>query len=75
MIRLTVERPNTIGITLTREFDAYPEDWIERQCERLADKGWELSELSGSTSRSGTIECIHDHEADSLLIHWRTIQE
>lgn len=77
MIRLTVERPNTIGVTQTREYDSYSEaeEWIERQAERLADKGWELSELRGSTSREGTIECTHDHHADVLLITWETVTD
>lgn len=75
MIRLTVERPNTIGVTQTRDYDSYSEaeEWIERQAERLADKGWDLHELSGSGSRSGTIECTHDDVADVLLISWETV--
>lgn len=74
MIRLTVTRPNTIGETYAAEFDSYAdaEETIERRCERLADRGWELSELSGSTTRKGTIECTHDGEADVMLIRWET---
>lgn len=75
MIRLTVSRPNTIGVTYSADFDSYAdaEETIERRCERLADRGWELSELRGSTSRGGTIEATHDHEADVLLISWREL--
>ncbi len=41
-------------------FESYPEDWIERKCERLADHGWHLSEAWGSTSKHGLIEATHE---------------
>ncbi len=59
-IFLTIERPNTTGITYSRVFESYPEDWIERKCERLADHGWHLSEAWGSTSKHGLIEATHE---------------
>jgi hypothetical protein len=74
MIKLKYIRPNTVGVTFEDTFDSYAEceELIERRCERLADQGWELSELKGSDSRNGTIECTHDDQADVLLIQWRT---
>ena len=75
MLKLTISRPNTIGITKTKEFESYAhaEDYIERTVEALADKGWDITELEHSTSWQGTIECTHDHEADILIIEWETI--
>jgi len=77
MLRLQVIRPNTIGVTFQREYETYAgaEDLIERQCERLADQGWELSEERGSSSKSGSIECVNDSVADSIIIQWETIGE
>lgn len=75
MIKLEYSRPNTIGTYYSETFDSYPEEQIERLCEKLADAGWELSELSGSSSRQGTIECTHESEADVKLITWQTIVE
>lgn len=74
MLKVTIERPNTLGVTATKEFESYADakTWIEGKCERLADKGWELSELSKSTSTKGVIEATHDYEADVLLIRWVT---
>jgi len=75
MLKLQVIRPNTIGTTLTREFENYnaAEDYIERHVERLADAGWKISELTDSTSKQGCIECVHDDQADILLIQWETV--
>jgi len=77
MLVLTVTRPNIIGQIVRKEYDSYSdvENYIERRCESLADQGWELSELSGSTSERCTIECTHDNEADILLIEWYTVKE
>lgn len=75
MIKLEYSRPNTIGVYYTETFDEYPEEKIERLCERLADDGWNLSELSGSTSKQGAIECTHDDQADVKLITWETVEE
>lgn len=75
MIKLTISRPNTIGDTFEHVYDTYPEDFIEKRCEKLADKGWEVSELPGSTTKSGCIEATHDYEADILLIQWVTVNE
>jgi hypothetical protein len=74
MIKLQFIRPNTVGVTFEESFDSYAdaEELIERRCERLADKGWELDELKGSDSRNGCIEATHDDEADVLLIRWNT---
>lgn len=71
-MKLTIERPNTIGVTFTREYECYSdaEEFIERKCEQLADNGWELTELKGSNPKQGCIEAIHDNEADILLIQW-----
>lgn len=74
MIKLEYSRPNTIGVYYSETFDAYPEDKIERLCEQLADKGWKLSELSGSTAKHGVIEATHDYEADIKLITWETVK-
>jgi len=40
MLKLTISRPNTVGVTQTKEFDSYieAETYIESRCERLADK-------------------------------------
>lgn len=75
MIRLTVKRPNTVGVTLTKDFEtpAECELYVERKVELLADMGWSLSEISGSSSTHGTIECTHDDRADTLLISWRKL--
>ena len=75
MLKLTVSRPNTIGTYVAKEFDSYSsaENYIERQVERLADKGFECSEIAGSNSRSGAIECTSDSEADILVIEWTTV--
>lgn len=73
MILVKIIRPNTVGTTFQREFDTYPEDFIERRVEKLCDNGWEATELSGSTTKSGTIELTHDYEADIMLITWETI--
>lgn len=77
MLVLTATRPNTIGQVMCKEYDSYSdaENYIERRCESLADRGWELNELSGSNSERGTIECTHDNEADILLIEWYTVKE
>jgi hypothetical protein len=74
---LTISRPNTIGVTWSREYDSYAdaESFIERKVERWTNKGWEASELSGSNSEQGCIELTHDEEADSILVHWHTIVE
>ena len=69
MVRVTMEKPNTIGVYFTKDFDSYPEDWIEYKCERLADQGYELTELKSSTSQ-GLIEATHDDQADVTLIKW-----
>ncbi len=76
MLKLQIVRPNTVGTTFTVEYENYSaaEDFIETRCERLADKGWELTELPGSTSKQGCIEATHDFEADILLIQWETVQ-
>lgn len=75
MLKLTITKPNTIGTLSEREYPDYnhAEDFIERTCERLADKGWQLSELQGSTSKHGIIEATHDYEADILLIEWEQV--
>lgn len=75
MLKLTMTRPNTVGTLSEREYDDYnhAEDFIERTCEHLADKGWELSELQGSTSNHGIIEATHNHHADTLLIEWEQV--
>jgi hypothetical protein len=72
MLKLQVIRPNTIGVTFEREYDSYSdaEELIERKCEQLADQGWQLTEERGSNSNAGSIECVHDNVADSILIHW-----
>lgn len=74
MIKLKFIRPNTVGVTFEETYDSYSdcEELIERRCERLADKGWELTELKDSDMRAGTIEATHDDEADTLLITWDT---
>ena len=76
MLLLKVIRPNTVGVTFTREFEGYAEAeaFIERKWERLADLNWKVSELKGSSSREGSIECTHDHEADVLIITWETLK-
>ena len=75
MLKLSIIRPNTIGTTLAKEFDDYgsAEDYIERRVEKLADSGWNVTELKGSTSQEGCIECVHDDVADILLIQWETV--
>ena len=72
MLKLQIVRPNTIGTTVTKEFENYSaaEDYIERKVERLADNGWECTELQGSNSNEGAIECTHDYKADILIIQW-----
>jgi len=77
MLVLRFIRPNTTGVTFKREFSSYSdaEDFIEKRCEKLANNGWDLSELSGSNSLKGSIECTHDYEADILLIDWHTRKE
>jgi hypothetical protein len=75
MLKLTLSRPSTVGTILTKRFDSYSsaEDYLERKVESLADKGYECSELTGSNSRNGTIECVSDFEADILVIEWTTV--
>ena len=73
MIRLTYTKPNTIGTYYSEDFESYPENKIELLCENLANKGWELSEITGSSSKTGTIECTHDYYADIILIDWKLI--
>ena len=75
MIKVTLNRPNTIGTYLTKEFETFKdaEQFIESRCESLANRGWELSEIKGSSSKAGVVECTHDFEADVLLIEWRRL--
>lgn len=73
MLKLTISRPNTIGVYIIKEYDSYSEaeNYIESKVESLVNKGFEVNKLSGSNSQSGTIEAMHDNEADVLLIQWR----
>lgn len=74
MLEFTIERPNTTGVTYHEEFEKYSdlEPWLERFIEIRADKGWQFSELKGSSSKSGTIEGVHEDVADVMLLRWRT---
>lgn len=77
MLRLTISRPNSVGITYQKEFDTYAEAslYIERRCAHLSDKGWELSPMFKSSILNGGIEAVHGDEADLLLIQWSTITD
>lgn len=74
MLKLKIERPNTVGVTYENEYDNYAEaeDFIERRVEKLCDQGWEASELASSNSLDGIIELTHDNHADVILIKWNT---
>ena len=74
MIRLTIERPNTIGTTYEKEYASYSdaEEFIERRVERLCDKGWEATEILSST-KEGSICLTHDDAADCIIIRWETV--
>lgn len=75
MIRFTKSRPLSLGTVSTEYFDTYSElePKLERLMERLADRGYNLSELTGSNSKQGTIEVTHDAEADVTLYSWETV--
>lgn len=75
MLKLTIERPNTLGVTHSAEYENYAqaEAFIELRVERLCDKGWQASEFADSTSERGIIELTHDDVADSIVIQWETI--
>lgn len=77
MLKLTVSRPNSIGTYITKEFDSYndAETYIETRVEKLADSNWECTELEGSNSKCGTIECVHDDQADAIVIEWDTVAD
>ena len=74
MLSLKFIRPNTVGEIFSKEFENYSdaEDLIERKVERMADRGWNVTELRGSNSKNGRIECTHDNEADIFIIKWNT---
>jgi hypothetical protein len=75
MLKLYFERPNTIGIFKTKEYNNYSEaeSFIESQVERHCDRQWEANESANSNSNNGCIELTHDEESDVLLIHWETV--
>ena len=76
MIRLTISRPNTIGVFSRKTFETYSgecEEYIERYVENRVDRGWDATEIHGSTSKGGIIELTHDNEADIVLIQWETL--
>ena len=78
MLKLQVIRPNTIGVTMEREYECYAgecEEFVERHVERLSDRGWDASESAESTSECGSIELTNDNEADVILILWQTMPE
>lgn len=72
MILVEVSRPNTVGVTISKEFDSCEEafDWIDDQKKKLKKQGWNISEREKNTDYKGTIEATHDDEADLLLIDW-----
>jgi hypothetical protein len=69
---LTISRPNTIGIFYADEYDSFAEleQYLEKRFERMADQGWQLSDLPGSDSFSGITEATHDEEADVMVFKW-----
>lgn len=77
MFIVEVVRPCTTGITHSQEFGSFrdAEDWFERYAERLADKGWDLSDLDGSSSERGAYEATHDDVADRIVVRWRRMVE
>lgn len=72
MIVVTVNRPNTLGVTHTKAFERYAEArfWIAAQVERLKAKGWLAREIRESGSLAGIIEATHEHHADLIVIEW-----
>ena len=75
MIRLTIAKPLSVGTITTKDYANYAllEPSIERAMERLADRGYDICELPGSNSKSGTIEVTRDDLADILVYQWDTL--
>ena len=71
MLNLTVKYNCSISDDI-RKYPDYSaaESFIEQKCERLADFGWHIKEVSGSNSKAGKIECKISNER--IDIEWET---
>lgn len=77
MFLVEIVRPCTVGVTHSKEFDSFrdAEDYFERYAERLADRGWDLCDLDGSTVDRGAYEATHDDVADRIVVRWKRVVE
>ncbi len=71
MLTVTIFFPEKAKIISAFKYASYEEaePYIEIFCERKADKGWELTEKSGSNSKIGEIEFVAPNN-DKLILKW-----